>query len=340
MNLLDKYVNEVGKHLSRKSRPDIEAEIRSTLQDMLEDRSEHSGKPIDDAMTVEVLREFGAPDKVAASYVGAKYLIGPRLYPIFILVVQIVIAVLFGVGIFGLIASGAFAKPFMGNEFLSFFGKFWAEMIGGMITAFGNIVIIFAILERVIPASEFEKGEEKTWDPAQLAREPDPDQVETGEMIATIIFTSIALVILNLYPDLVGMYFTVGGNWVFVPALSDAFFTYLPWINLLGVLQIIFSLFMLRETMWKTWTRIINILLEVGTIALATAMLMGPALIDLTSEMLTGTPAGEAAEVLIPILNIVPVIVLAIIIVLSSIEIVKTVYKLIKGRPAPYNPVK
>jgi len=35
MNLIDKYIAEVGKHLPRKQRADIEAEIRSTLEDML-----------------------------------------------------------------------------------------------------------------------------------------------------------------------------------------------------------------------------------------------------------------------------------------------------------------
>jgi hypothetical protein len=39
MNLLDRYVAEVGKHLPRGTRTDIEAELRSTLQDMREDRS-------------------------------------------------------------------------------------------------------------------------------------------------------------------------------------------------------------------------------------------------------------------------------------------------------------
>ena len=43
MNLIDKYIAEVGKYLPRKSRADIEAEIRSTLEDMLEERTQASG---------------------------------------------------------------------------------------------------------------------------------------------------------------------------------------------------------------------------------------------------------------------------------------------------------
>ena len=48
MNLLDKYMVQVGKHLPRKNRLDLQAEIRSTIEDMLEDRGQQSGKPVDD----------------------------------------------------------------------------------------------------------------------------------------------------------------------------------------------------------------------------------------------------------------------------------------------------
>ena len=39
MNLIDRYVNEVGRHLPRKNRSDIQAELRSLLMDALEDRA-------------------------------------------------------------------------------------------------------------------------------------------------------------------------------------------------------------------------------------------------------------------------------------------------------------
>jgi hypothetical protein len=45
MNLIDTYVSEVGRHLPQKNRADIEAEIRSTIEDILEERSRKFGKP-------------------------------------------------------------------------------------------------------------------------------------------------------------------------------------------------------------------------------------------------------------------------------------------------------
>jgi len=54
MNLLDKYIEEVGKRLPRRNRRDLQAEIRSTIEDMLEDRSQAEGRPVDDALVGEV----------------------------------------------------------------------------------------------------------------------------------------------------------------------------------------------------------------------------------------------------------------------------------------------
>ena len=70
MNTIDRYISEVGRYLPRKSRADIQVEIRSSIEDMLEDQSKKLGKPVDEQMTADVLKEFGHPKKVAASYLN------------------------------------------------------------------------------------------------------------------------------------------------------------------------------------------------------------------------------------------------------------------------------
>jgi hypothetical protein len=330
MNLIDKYIAEVGKHLPRKQRADIEAEIRSTLEDMLEERNQAEAS--NEAQVIEMLKEYGEPRKVAESYVGPRYLIGPRLYPTFELIVKIVLAAVLGAGLLGYGVSGAITKSFAGTEFFSFLGQFWVGLLGGMISAFGNIVIVFAILERVLPASEIEKETKEEWNPADLAKEPDPDEVKISEAIVTIIFTVAGLVIFNLYPNVVGIFFNTDGEWTFIPALSKAFFTYLPWINLLGVLQIVFNLYQLRQQTWTLFTRLSNVVIEVGTIALAVAMLKGPSLLNLSAEKLAGTPIAEAADVLSKVMNFVPGIVLVIVIIVAGIEVAQMVYRLFNIR--------
>src|SRR5512139_1826468 len=138
MNLIDRYVIEVGKHLPRKNRQDIQRELRSTLEDMLADRSEASGQPVDEAMTIALLKEYGSPEKVAASYTPTRYLVGPRLYPLFLMVTQIVVAVLFCV-MLALMAVSLYRTGLSGAEFLSAAGKFAMNFVTGAVTALGYI---------------------------------------------------------------------------------------------------------------------------------------------------------------------------------------------------------
>jgi hypothetical protein len=207
-----------------------------------------------------------------------------------------------------------------------------------LIAAFGNIVIVFAILERVLPASEFEKNEGE-WNPADLAKEPDPDAVKISDAIATIIFTFIGLAILNLYPNVIGLFFSTGGEWTFISILSEAFFTYLPWINLLSVLQIIFNLYQLRQQMWTLFSRLVNIVIETSSIALAVVMLKGPSLIDLNADKLSGTTLVGVSEVLTRVMGFMPKIVLMIVIIIGSIEVARMAYRIIRGRSSTPYPV-
>src|SRR5512140_994330 len=131
MNLIDKYTAEVGKHLPRKNRADIEAEIRSTLEDMLEERKPAQGT-LDEAAVIELLKEYGAPRKVAESYAGPRYLIGPRIYPFFEMVTRIVLLVLLAIGIVGLGISLS-TSSLTGPEFLKTLGTSILGLLSGVI---------------------------------------------------------------------------------------------------------------------------------------------------------------------------------------------------------------
>ncbi len=339
MNLIDKYVAEVGKYLPRRNRADIEAEIRSTLEDMLDEQKQATGQA-DEATVIQMLKEYGTPRKVAESYGARQYLIGPRLYPTFILVTQIAISVLLVIMLVGL-GLGLADSDLSGPGFLLTVGESLMNLLGSLIAVFGNIVLVFAILERTLPAEELEK-ETDEWDPAELASEPDPDRVKFGDQIATILFTAAFLIILNLYPNIIGFGFFQNDEWVFVsPILSDAFFSYLPYINILGVLEIVLSIILLRQGLWQTWTRITRAALELGNIALAVAMLRGSSLVNLTVEQFDGTPLAENAPVFLWVAQWVPTVVLTVVIVVASIEVGQTVYRLVKSRqPAPYPVMK
>lgn len=336
MNLINRYIAEVGKHLPRKNRADIEAEIRSTLEDMLEERKTAQGA-VEDNVILQLLKEYGTPREVAEAYSGPRYLIGPRVFPIFELVTKIVVAVLIAVALAGLGLSLA-KSSLTGPEFLKTVGTSALGLLGGLITAFGNIVLVFAILERVLPAKEFD--EEEKWNPEELTREPDPDRVKFGEQIFEMFFLVLFLIVFNLYPGIVGIGFFQGNDWVWIsPILTEAFFSYLPWLNILVVFQLGFNLYLLRQGVWTVRTRLMNILLELGGIVLAIAMLRGPDLVSLTTSQLAGTPLEESASVFVTIANLAPILALTIVIIVSSIEVAQAVFHIMKSKPSSPYPI-
>ena len=285
MNLIDKYIAEVGKHLPRKARADIEAEIRSTLEDMLEERKQ-ADESVDETQVIELLKQYGEPRKVAESYMGPQYLIGPRLYPFMWMVAKIVLSVLFMV----LLMTFGFSvvrSEMSSIEIAQALTKFTWNYIGAAISALGNIVLIFAVLERVLPA-EVTKDFEEKWDPAKLAKEPDPDEVKIGEEVVEIFFTLAFLILFNFFPERIGLYIFSRGEFFFIPILTEAFFRYLPWWTLIGVAQIGLNFIVLSTGIWTKATRIASLALKVATIVLVIVILTGPAIIEITPESLSG----------------------------------------------------
>ena len=336
MNLIDRYIAEVGKHLPRKNRMDIEAEIRSTLEDMLEERKT-AGGPADEATVMSLLKEYGSPREVAATYKTHQYLIGPRLFPVFETVIKIVLAVVAGASLIGLAISLA-KTGLTGPEFVSSVGEWFGGLLSGLIAAFGNVVLVFAIIERTQAAKEFEK-EFKEWDPKELKSEPDPDQIDLPDHIATIIFTFLGLVILNLYPNLLAIRYLNDGTWVSIPVLTEAFFRFLPWINILSILQIVFHGFMLSQRMWTPVTRIMGMLSDVASVILAVAILRTPGVFNLTAETWGAIGDAETAETLSRLFQFLPSLIIAVVVIVATVSVIKSLLRLFNPR-SPYPVIK
>ena len=336
MNLIDKYIAEVGKHLPRKNRTDIEAEIRSTLEDMLDERKTAEG-PAEEATVMALLKEYGSPREVAATYKTHQYLIGPRLFPIFETVIKIVLAVVAGALLIGLAVSLA-KTGLTGPEFVSSIGEWFGGLIGGLIAAFGNVVLVFAILERTQAANEFEK-EFKEWDPKELKSEPDPDQIDRPDHIATIIFTFLGLAILNLYPNLLAIRYLNDGTWVSIPVLTEAFFRFLPWINILSLVQIVFHGFMLGQRMWTPVTRLLGIVVDIAGMILAIVLLRTPGVFNFTSEVWSGISNAETAETLSRLFAVLPTLIIAIVVIATTVSVIKGLLRLFHNQ-SPYPAIK
>jgi hypothetical protein len=334
MTLIDLYVAEVGKRLPLRGRSDIEAELRSTLEDMLEDRSRKAGRPVDDEMVKDLLKEYGPPDTVAATYHATQYLIGPRLYPFFLMVLKIVLSVLTVVLIVTLgIQLGR--EPLSEPELVKAIVNGLGGILGAAIGAFGNIALVFAILERVLPASEFRFDEhKKEWDPASLMKEAEKPELRMWEPIAAIVFTAAAMILFNEYPQLIGLSFFRDGQWTSIPALTEAFFRWLPYINVLWALQIALNVVLLRQGRWQPVTRWISIALSAAGIVIGYFLLSGPSVVSLSPAALQSTGLFDAhtAATLSAVAGQGARAIIALIMVLAGVDVVKDVIRLILKR--------
>lgn len=347
MKLIDRYVAEVGRRLLlMKGRTDIEKELRSTLEDMLEDRARKAGRPADEAMEIELLKEYGAPDKVAATYNTHPYLIGPRMFPFFTMVLKIVLSVL---TIVLLVTTGiriATLSPMTGPEFARAIGEGLTGIISAAIAAFGNIVLVFAILERVAPASEFKVNDEKEWDPAALMKEPEPGDVRPWEPILAIVLTFIVLSIFNFNQQWLSLNYGGHNMWFIgfgdfaagregsIPLFSEAFFRWLPWMNVAWVGEIIVHGMLLRSGRWNPSTRVFSIGVKVLQLVISFFLLTGPSILGMTPQTLlaTGTISAETAQTIVPAAQLGVRVLLGLGIFGTTIEIIKSIYKLVTQR--------
>jgi hypothetical protein len=89
MELLDRYLQAVKKHLPWKRQDDILAELRANLEAQLEDKEAALGRPLTQGEAEDWLRQIGAPIQVAARYQPQQYLIGPALFPTYWFVLRL-----------------------------------------------------------------------------------------------------------------------------------------------------------------------------------------------------------------------------------------------------------
>jgi hypothetical protein len=323
MKLIDRYITEVSDRLPEKMRYDLSKEIRSLIEDTLEDRAAQTGKSVDDeALVTEVLKSFGSPAKMASSYLPPRYLIGPRLYPIFWLVFRIVlgIAALVWAVTLGVNLAETATSISNGVEILA---KSLGQFLTSALAILGNIVFVFAIIEWFMP--RITKDQESSWDPRSMDDRREQDKVSLAETIAGIVFTVIVILLFNLYPQWVGVGFLENGKIVFNPILTDAFFKLLPFLNIIWILELVKHAILIRESKWTRFTRWMDIILNVATIGVLAAMLAGDPIVSFAS-----VPAFSSEPELLSLMPKMILGVLIVIIIAISADVVRSLIRVFK----------
>lgn len=103
MDLLDRYLQAVKKHLPWQRQDDIIAELRANLEAQLEDKEAAMGRPLTAGEAEAWLKQIGPPMQVAARYQPQQYLIGPGVFPMYWYVLRI--AFLWAIIIYSIVSA-------------------------------------------------------------------------------------------------------------------------------------------------------------------------------------------------------------------------------------------
>jgi hypothetical protein len=287
MNLIDRYIAEVGRHLPEKNRSDIEAEIRSMLEDVLEEHGQHATSANDKVIT-DVLEQLGDPKLLASKYAPPRrYLIGPGWYEIYIQTLQRVLYV-----VLPIFAAVTFFLT-LGKDPLDFVNAF-GDAFGGAFSVglqiFFWMTVVFIFLERSDEdPTEYLKRHPKKWTVAQLPEYPRKRQISIGEALTDIVIQLFVLVWIVL---------PFVQNWLegdpgSMPFLNpDLWNVWLPVLFVLMILNLIHDVFKLRIGNWTPALAATNVALCLGSIFYLVALVTTQ---DVINPAFLATP-GAAQE--------------------------------------------
>ncbi len=196
-NLIDRYVHQVGEYVPPKEREEIEAELRSQIQDQLDDR--YPGTPTQ-AEIASVLAELGDPRLMAVRYGGEQYLVGPDLYPFMMMVLRygwlLVPTIAVVLSIIGVVSS---------EQPKSVIDMFLETLAGALQATFmfsAVVVLIFAIIQR--SGVELDEIETK-FDPLELPEVDDPKAVDRFEFAFELAFGTLVVLVMLYFLHVGGL---------------------------------------------------------------------------------------------------------------------------------------
>jgi len=333
MELVDRYVLEVRRHLPRDIRDDVAREIGSSIDDAIDARIKETGCSPEDA-AVAVLKEFGPPKEIAGSYLSPGLcLIGPRLYQPYLRTLKITIIGAYAIMIAFILTyliSGNVGPDLFLKSVLSATGRFpfRALIIFGLVTA------AFALVERF---GSPRTSAEKEWDPENLPLAADAKRVNRAGLIVHSFILAGLLLLFNFAWQWIGVINNYGGQWIFVPIAGGGFLRMLVWIDFYLILALALNLIVLRCNSWHIAARIFRLALTVILGILLYRLAMTPGL----TGVLPGWHAGpivpreypELFETIVfPMIARVVKIVLLVVIIPVTVNAVLQAVALVKNR--------
>ena len=286
MELQERYIAAGLKHIPPTEKDGVERAMRRIIAERLQERGDAS-----EETEREVLRGLGSPRLLAEKQLKEPpHLIGPELYGTYMLIVKIVMTV----AVIGTLIGNTVDFIVNGETILRYIAQSFAAAIGVAIGAFGWVTLVFAIMEKTAKQKILTEIQED-WSLADLPEKEKPQKpFSRVGVIIGIIFTVLFIILVNQYSQLLGFYYTLDGSiQEMIPMLNqEVFRSYLPYINGMLVLQLLFSASKLVFRKWTYPVATANLILNVLSFVLLWFILQDTAILN--PELVT--KIGEATD--------------------------------------------
>jgi hypothetical protein len=197
MNVIDRYLQTVKRHLPRARQDDIVHELSANILAQVEDKEAELGRPLNETEQQAILDQLGHPQFVASRYhtgqgslVFGRQLIGPLLFPTYVNVLWLNLGI--AVLLWGVIATALVPSHQVAPDVLS-------NILAHFVEQFLIVTLVFTALDallnnRFVPKLGWDEG----WNPRNpLTLQPQAQgnrRVPRLESIAQIVVRVILLV--------------------------------------------------------------------------------------------------------------------------------------------------
>ncbi len=274
---VERYTYAVVNALPEAQRADIEKELRSLIEDMLEARTQ--GRDATDQDTEAVLLELGDPARLADTYRGhRRYLIGPDLYPTYLNLLKIVLGAI-AIAMTVVFAIQTILTP---ARVLDHLVSGLANLVQGGFQGFAWVTISMGLAEyyRDRQGKEALKAA-PAWKVSHLPQLPEKElRINRADPIAAIIFAVLFVVVLTFALDVFGIWIFLSGQpGVVVSFLNESVFKpYLPFVWAVAALGILNEIAKLIARRWSLRLMALNALVDVANFAVALALFSNSAI--------------------------------------------------------------
>jgi len=279
MDLIERYLYQVEKYLPKSTRKEISNELRSLILEQLDDQNI---KTDDEDQVANILKDFGEPRKVAASYTKQEGVIAKELVPIFYLILRILFYVL---PITLLFVS--MIDYFSSNDTYSVLDLLLSmlysvpDILMALTSSIGILFLVFSGISTSMSANELKDLKMPEFDPKKLPQVPtNIYKISIFEVLFSILASILFLYLINYEQGLIAIYYEDTRY----PLLNDQFNQILLYINIGLIFQIGLStlhLYLRQKTFTtKTFEYIHTIYSAIILFILATTPIFNDAIID------------------------------------------------------------